>query len=71
MDEGGEAMKIVTKFKDGTTLETLIEDSSSFFGEGNLIELLKKGKENNAEININNGELKKKYEDLHSVEIVL
>lgn len=60
-------MKIITKFKDGTTFISEVGENSPLVGD--FLALLEEGKDNNANVNLN-GQVRK-FEELYSVEIVL
>ncbi|WP_322552009.1 hypothetical protein AAB109_11220 [Priestia megaterium] len=62
-------MKILVKFKDGMVIDVPIQEGSSFLGQGNLLELIQKGKELNSTIQF--GDLERRYSDLYSYEIIL
>jgi hypothetical protein len=62
-------VKILVKFKDGMVIEVPIQEGSGFLGQGNLLELIRKGKELNSTIQF--GDLERRYSDLYSYEIIL
>ncbi len=62
-------VKILVKFKDGMVIEVPIQEESDFLGQGNLLELIQKGKELNSPIQF--GDLERRYSDLYSYEIIL
>ncbi len=62
-------VKILVKFKDGMVIDVPIQEGSSFLGQGNLLELIQKGKELNSTIQF--GDLERRYSDLYSYEIIL
>jgi len=66
---GGDSVKILVKFKDGMVIEVPIQEGSGFLGQGNLLELIQKGKELNSTIQF--GDLERRYSDLYSYEIIL
>ncbi len=50
-------------------IEVPIQEESDFLGQGNLLELIQKGKELNSPIQF--GGLERRYSDLYSYEIIL
>jgi hypothetical protein len=62
-------VKILVKFKDGMVIDVPIQEGSGFLGQGNLLELIQKGKELNSTIQF--GDLERRYSDLYSYEIIL
>jgi hypothetical protein len=61
-------VKILVKFKDGMVIDVPIQEGSGFLGQGNLLELIQKGKELNSTIQF--GDLERRYSDLYSYEII-
>jgi hypothetical protein len=66
-------MKIILKFKDGMEFTTDLGDEFRLEGDGNIFDLLRKGKENNSTIMIDDGNkrVQRRYRELRSVEIIL
>lgn len=69
-------MKIILKFKDGVTVtNNFTGDDPETSGQGDLLELLAKGKRENGDISVTDsstGEVsERKYNDLYSLEIVM
>lgn len=66
-------MKLLIKLKDGSSVANDIGEDFNVFGQGNLLELLKKGKENNQSVTLDtqHGRLEKKFSDIYSIEIVI
>ncbi len=66
-------MDIVLKFKDGVMSVTTL-DGSLFGGTENFFELIHRGKENNETIKVitkDGEEIVRRYNDLHSIEIII
>ena len=66
-------MKLILKFKDGMTVTNEFGKDLKIEGQGNLFELLAKGKEFNRNITLDTqqGVIERKFSDLYSIEIVL
>ncbi|MDD2212175.1 MAG: hypothetical protein PHW39_02900 [Syntrophomonadaceae bacterium] len=60
-------MKLIFKFADGIIYET---DGDQHTIEGDFLRTVLKGIKDNGTINLNNGQLYKKWQDLYSIEIV-
>jgi ABC-type sugar transport system substrate-binding protein len=69
----GDKMKVIYKFNDGMTIETIEFEGSQIQGAGDFLRLTDEGRKNDSDITVNtiDGQtVTRKYRDLTSIEIV-